>query len=136
MTHSPNYITLWPCRVIRLSKLKFGLFLVLSYEEHFYFLLLCLLVLLFIFATNILELTVILLLLYTYTYTYIYFSLFGVFGLVHRMVLGKSREESQAQFPYCGHGHVMPLGMGFQKNEGLILRVFFFIRKIISLKKS
>ena len=35
----------------------------------------------------------------------------------------------------CGHGHVTPLGMGFQENKGLILRVFF-IRKIMSLKKS
>ena len=37
---------------------------------------------------------------YIYTHTYIYFSLFGVFGLVHRMVLGKSHEGSQAQLPH------------------------------------
>ena len=84
---------LWPCRVIRLSKLKFGLFLVYILQRTLLLWLLCLLLLLFISVANILGLTVILLLLYTYTYAY--FSLFGVYGLVHKLIPGESREESQ-----------------------------------------
>ena len=71
LTDSLNYITLWPCRVIRSSKLELGLFLVYILQRTLLLLLLCLL-LLFIFAANILELTIILFLLYSYTY--IYFS--------------------------------------------------------------
>ena len=37
LTYSPNYITLWPCKVIRLRKLEFEHFQSISYREYFHF---------------------------------------------------------------------------------------------------
>ena len=111
LTHSPNYITLWPCRVIRLSKLEFGLFLVYILQRTLLLWLLCLLLLLFISVANILGLTVILLLLYTYTYEY--FSLFGVFGLVHKLIPGESHGESQTQAIYEQFDSLTNLLLGY-----------------------